>query len=104
MSQLEFDFSDVTEITLEDRDGDRFTFDRYADRISAVRYFLKCTKSRAAQVLEDLEKEWDVYSEMASALGGKQEMFFNKNKNKYQELHLEQAIKTTKMERGMDIK
>lgn len=34
-------------------------------------------------------------------------MFFNKNKNKYQELHLEQAIKITKMEfckRGMDIK
>ena len=29
-------------------------------------------------------------------------MFFNKNK--YQELHLEQAIKITKMERGMDIK
>jgi len=41
---------------------------------------------------------------MASALGGKREMFFNKNKNKYQELHLEQAIKITKMERGMDIK
>lgn len=63
MSQLEFDFSDVTEITLEDRDGDRFTFDRYADRISAIRYFLKCTKTRAAQVLEDLEKEWDVYAD-----------------------------------------
>ena len=31
-------------------------------------------------------------------------MFFNKNKNKYQELHLEQAIKITKMEWGMDIK
>ena len=29
-------------------------------------------------------------------------MFFNKNK--YQELHLEQAIKITKMEWGMDIK
>ncbi len=49
MSQLEFDFSDVTEITLEDRDGDRFTFDRYADRISAVRYFLKCPKSRSME-------------------------------------------------------
>ena len=63
MSQLEFDFTDVTEITLEDRDGDRFTFDRYADRISAIRYFLNCTKTRAAQVLEDLEKEWDVYAD-----------------------------------------
>ena len=31
-------------------------------------------------------------------------MFFNKNKNKYQEFHLEQAIKITKMEWGMDIK
>lgn len=41
---------------------------------------------------------------MAPALGGKQEMFVNKNKNNYQELHLEQAIKITKMERGMDIK
>ena len=49
MSQLEFDFSDVTEITLEDRDGDRFTFDRYADRISAIRYFLNCTKTRKAR-------------------------------------------------------
>jgi len=35
-----------------------------------------------------------------SVKGGKQEMFFNKNKGK----HLEQAIKITKMERGMDIK
>lgn len=31
-------------------------------------------------------------------------MLFNKNKNKYQELHLEQAIKIIKMEWGMDIK
>ena len=31
-------------------------------------------------------------------------MLFNKNKNKYQKLHLEQAIKITKMEWVMDIK
>ena len=35
---------------------------------------------------------------------GRKEMLFNKNKNKYQKLHLEQAIKITKMEWGMDIK
>lgn len=56
-----------------------------------------CTRNRVRRDVQGL-------SEMASALGGKQEMFFNKNKNKYQELHLEQAIKTTKMEWGMDIK
>lgn len=80
MSQLEFDFSDV-----------------HGNPTEKSKAAVLCARNRVRRDVQGL-------SEVASALGEKKEMFFNKNKNKYQEFHLEQAIKITKMEWGMDIK
>ena len=49
-------------IILTDKDGDKIVFNRYADRVSAIRAFLKCSKKEAEKTLEELSREYEVYS------------------------------------------
>ncbi len=62
-TQLEFDFSDFEKITIIDQDGDTYKVNRYGKKIKSIMFFLKCTKKKAKEVLEQLEKEYDVYSD-----------------------------------------
>jgi hypothetical protein len=57
-----FDFSEVTKIDLIDKDGDVLTFNKYADNSKAVAAFLKCSRTKADEVLEDLRKQYDVFT------------------------------------------
>lgn len=59
--QLTLNFDNA--VTLIDKDGDKFVFNRWADKNKAVMSFLHCTKSRASEVIKDPEKDWDIYTD-----------------------------------------
>lgn len=59
--QLTLNFDNA--VTLIDKDGDKFVFNRWADKNKAVMSFLHCTKSRASEVIKDLERDWDIYTD-----------------------------------------
>lgn len=59
-----------------------------------------------SMLLKDTAEMIDSFVKTADTKSGEEccKAYIEKNKNKYQKLHLEQAIKITKMEWGMDIK
>ena len=62
MIQQTFDFSDAILIDLVDADGDVLQMNRYADPTKAICRFLKCSQKKAQETLQELRKEYQVYS------------------------------------------
>lgn len=58
MTQALLDFSD----TLTDADGDTIVVDRLSDTVGIISRLLKCSGKKAREVLEKLQKDFDVYS------------------------------------------
>ena len=53
-----FDFSEY----FLDKDGDKVKVNYLSDTIKEIESFLKCSKAKAVEVLAELKKEYDVYS------------------------------------------
>lgn len=62
MQQQTFNFTDFTTIEIESIDGTVIPFNRYSNPVPCIARFLKCSSKKAALILTDLEKEYDVYS------------------------------------------
>ena len=60
--QQAFNFSDITAIELTDENGQKFPFNRYTSPVPAIASFLKCSNKKAVEVLEQLEKDFEVYA------------------------------------------
>lgn len=58
MTQGLLDFSD----TLTDADGDTIVVDRLSDTVRIISLLLKCSRKKSREVLEKLQKDFDVYS------------------------------------------
>lgn len=58
MTQLFFDFSK----TLTDADGDKVIIDTLSDTQKEIQKMLNCSKTKAFEVLADLQKKYDVFS------------------------------------------
>lgn len=58
LTQELFDFSE----TLTDADGDTVVVSLLSDTVFEITLFLKCSKKKALEVLETLQKDFDVYS------------------------------------------
>ena len=58
MTQLLLDFSE----TLKDADGDTVVVDRLSDTEKIISELLKCSRKKSREVLEELSKDFDVYS------------------------------------------
>ena len=56
--QALLDFSD----TLTDADGDTIVVDRLSDTVRIISLLLKCSRKKSREVLEKLQKDFDVYS------------------------------------------
>lgn len=56
--QPELDFTEV----LTDTDGDKVVVDCLSDTVKEIARFLKCTRTKARQVLKELRKKYTVYS------------------------------------------
>ena len=62
MQQQSFNFTDVTAIELKDSNGSVFPFNRYTSPLPAIMTMGKVSKKKATWVLEELEKEYEVYA------------------------------------------
>lgn len=62
MQQQTFNFTDFTTIEIESIDGTVLPFNCYSNPVPCIARFLKCSTKKAALILTDLEKEYDVYT------------------------------------------